>query len=58
MQNTRKFAKRGGQSVRWTVAPVESLLTPKRKATQIAVINPVHCRLTPTRCFRKTLPTL
>jgi hypothetical protein len=28
-------AKRGGQSVRWPVAPVELLLTPKRKATHL-----------------------
>ncbi|MDR1269478.1 MAG: hypothetical protein LBK82_08135 [Planctomycetaceae bacterium] len=36
--------KIGGRSVRWTVAPVDSVLTPKRKVIQIAVLNPVHCR--------------
>ncbi|MDR1270424.1 MAG: hypothetical protein LBK82_12955 [Planctomycetaceae bacterium] len=32
-------------------------MIPKRKAIQIAIVNPVHCRLMPTRCFSKTLPT-
>ncbi|MDR1269861.1 MAG: hypothetical protein LBK82_10080, partial [Planctomycetaceae bacterium] len=44
-------AKRGGQSVRWTVAPVEFYSTPKRKAIQFAVVNLILCRLTPTRPF-------
>ncbi|MDR1268247.1 MAG: hypothetical protein LBK82_01870 [Planctomycetaceae bacterium] len=26
-------------------------MIPKRKATQFAVVNLVHSRLTPTRCF-------
>ncbi|MDR1268089.1 MAG: hypothetical protein LBK82_01060 [Planctomycetaceae bacterium] len=34
------------------------LLTPKRKATQFAIVNPVHCRLSPTQPFSKRLPTL
>ncbi|MDR1269725.1 MAG: hypothetical protein LBK82_09380 [Planctomycetaceae bacterium] len=32
-------------------------MTSKRKAIQIAVVNPVHSRLTPTRCFSETSPT-
>ncbi|MDR1269329.1 MAG: hypothetical protein LBK82_07370 [Planctomycetaceae bacterium] len=32
-------------------------MTPKRKATPFAIVNPVHSRLTPTRCFGKTSPT-
>ncbi|MDR1268959.1 MAG: hypothetical protein LBK82_05490 [Planctomycetaceae bacterium] len=42
MNNPSRFF--GGQSVRWTVAPVGLLLTPKRKATQFAIINLIHCR--------------
>ncbi|MDR1270119.1 MAG: hypothetical protein LBK82_11400 [Planctomycetaceae bacterium] len=37
-------AKRGGQSARWAVAPVESYSSPKRKATPFAVVNLIHCR--------------
>ncbi|MDR1270031.1 MAG: hypothetical protein LBK82_10955 [Planctomycetaceae bacterium] len=33
-------------------------MTPKRKATQIAVVNLVHSRLTPTQPFSERLPTL
>ncbi|MDR1270824.1 MAG: hypothetical protein LBK82_15015 [Planctomycetaceae bacterium] len=32
-------------------------MIPKRKATQFAVVNLIHSRLTPTRCFSKTSPT-
>jgi hypothetical protein len=32
-------AKRGGQSARWAVAPVELALTPTRKATPFAVVK-------------------
>ncbi|MDR1271122.1 MAG: hypothetical protein LBK82_16535 [Planctomycetaceae bacterium] len=39
-----KHTKRGGQSARWAVAPVESYSTPKRKATSFAVVNLIHCR--------------
>jgi hypothetical protein len=49
--------KIGGQSARWAVAPVESYSTPKRKATQFAIVNRVHSRLMPTRPFSKRSPT-
>ncbi|MDR1270475.1 MAG: hypothetical protein LBK82_13215 [Planctomycetaceae bacterium] len=49
-----KHTKKGGQSARWAVAPVESYSTPKRKATPFAVVKLIHSRLTPTRCFSKT----
>ncbi|MDR1268074.1 MAG: hypothetical protein LBK82_00985 [Planctomycetaceae bacterium] len=32
-------------------------MTSKRKATQIAVVNLIHCRLSPTRPFSERLPT-
>ncbi|MDR1268482.1 MAG: hypothetical protein LBK82_03050 [Planctomycetaceae bacterium] len=32
-------------------------MTPKRKVTQIAVVNLIHSRLTPTRPFSKRSPT-
>jgi hypothetical protein len=37
---------------------VDSLLTPKQKATQFTVVNRVHSRLSPTQPFSKRLPTL
>jgi hypothetical protein len=40
------------------VTLVDSSLTPKRKATQFAIVNLVHCRLTPTRPFSEKSPTL
>jgi hypothetical protein len=39
------------------VAPVDSVLIPKRKAIQIAVVNRVHSRLSPTQPFSERLPT-
>ncbi|MDR1269719.1 MAG: hypothetical protein LBK82_09350, partial [Planctomycetaceae bacterium] len=32
-------------------------LIPKRKAIPFAVVNPVHCRLSPTRPFSERSPT-
>ncbi|MDR1271257.1 MAG: hypothetical protein LBK82_17245 [Planctomycetaceae bacterium] len=46
------------QKARWAVAPVDAVLTPKRKATLFAIVNLVHCRLSPTRPFSKRSPTL
>jgi hypothetical protein len=36
------------QKTRWAVAPIES---------SFAVINLIHCRLTPTQPFSERLPT-
>ncbi|MDR1269107.1 MAG: hypothetical protein LBK82_06255 [Planctomycetaceae bacterium] len=33
-------------------------MTPKLKATPFAVVNLIHCRLTPTRPISKRSPTL
>ncbi|MDR1140082.1 MAG: hypothetical protein LBL62_00215 [Planctomycetaceae bacterium] len=33
------------------------LLTPKRLAIQFAVVNLIHCRLSPTRPFSERSPT-
>ncbi|MDR1142431.1 MAG: hypothetical protein LBL62_12115 [Planctomycetaceae bacterium] len=46
------------QKVRWTVAPVESALTSKRKAIPFTVVNLIHCRLSPSPPFSERLPTL
>ncbi|MDR1270077.1 MAG: hypothetical protein LBK82_11190 [Planctomycetaceae bacterium] len=32
-------------------------MTPKRLAIQFAVVNLIHCRLTPTQPFSERLPT-
>ncbi|MDR1141983.1 MAG: hypothetical protein LBL62_09845, partial [Planctomycetaceae bacterium] len=45
------------QKACWAVAPVEFALTPTRKATPFAVVNLVHCRLSPTQPFSERLPT-
>ncbi|MDR1268136.1 MAG: hypothetical protein LBK82_01295 [Planctomycetaceae bacterium] len=32
-------------------------MTPKRKAIQFAIVNLIHCRLSPTQPFSERLPT-